>query len=592
MTILLTVLVDTALVLALGLVAVALLRKQSAALRHAILASTIGCALLMPLWEVLLPSVPVIRWAGTQMLSSGPAMTSAPFVSASIPVAAEVPARFSGWTIFGLVWAAGALVTCAGLVTGLVRLARLTARCAPASDSWRDLADELKTECGIRRHVVVLQSDDPSVLVVFGLLTSRIILPAGASAWDEDRRRIVLRHELGHIKRHDVSIQLAGEVLRALQWINPLAWMVCRQLRQQSEYACDDTVLGGGIEATEYATHLLDIARHLSASGATPASAPAIAHPSTLERRIVAMLHRQQNRTPLTRRGLILAALVALGISLPLAAAGVAPVDDPIVGSPSPDVTLAIEQPSQDPPPPPPPPPPGPPRRVDARSSASGPAATLAGTIVDQSGGTLPGVHVTLKEPQGAANLEAITNARGRFLFKNVPPGQYDLVASLPGFGLVTNRVKIKAGENVQGKLTLPLGTLQETITVRCGASIAALLDRLMPVLHAQDIPPPPPPPPLPIRVGGNVKAPTKVKDVRPSCPSMPAVDTLVRLTGRIGTDGRAYDVQPEPATASVPREFVDAALTAINQWVFTPTLLNGQAVEVRFKVQVTFTRQ
>lgn len=201
----------------------------------------------------------------------------------------------------------------------------------------------------------------------------------------------------------------------------------------------------------------------------------------------------------------------------------------------------------------------------------------------------MPGVRVTLKEPQGAASLEALTDTRGRFLFKDVPPGQYDLVASMPGFGLVTNRVKIKGGENVQGKLTLPLGTVQETITVACRGSIAALLDRLMPVLHAQEMPPPPPPPPL--RVGGNVKAPTKVKDVRPSCPAAPAVDTLVRLTGRIGTDGKAYDVQPEPSAPPVPREFVDAAIAAVNQWAFTPTLLNGRAVEVNLKVKVTFTR-
>ena len=51
-----------------------------------------------------------------------------------------------------------------------------------------------------------------------------------------------------------------------------------------------------------YLSHLLGVARHAVGHGNGWASAPAIAHPSTLERRISAMLSHQHNRAPLTRR--------------------------------------------------------------------------------------------------------------------------------------------------------------------------------------------------------------------------------------------------------------------------------------------------
>jgi carboxypeptidase family protein/TonB-like protein len=313
---------------------------------------------------------------------------------------------------------------------------------------------------------------------------------------------------------------------------------------------------------------------------------------------------------PLTRRGWIVAAAVALGISIPLAAASVAPADDTVITvTPSPDVPLAVQQPTQDVPPPPPPPPPRsavrqptkdipppppPSPGSSMRNTVTQGTGVIAGRVVDPSGAALPGVQLTLTEAGSSAAFSTTTNAVGRFEFKDMRPGQYDLVARLAGFSTVSNRVRLAAAQNIDGNLTLPLGTLQETITVACGTSVLeSFLETLMPTLHAQDMPPPPPPAP-PVRVGGNIKAPTKVKDVRPSCPVAPAVDTLVRLTARIGADGVPFDVMAEPASANTapPREFVDAAIAAVNQWAFTPTLLNGRPTEVAMKVNVTFKRQ
>src|SRR4029453_723928 len=104
-----------------------------------------------------------------QTLSSGTVLTSATVASSSVFAAGPAGVTTgSWWTVVAVVWAAGALVSLAGLLTGFVRLVRLTSPCSPAAAGWQELADELAAHCGIRRRVTLLQSDDPSVLVAFG----------------------------------------------------------------------------------------------------------------------------------------------------------------------------------------------------------------------------------------------------------------------------------------------------------------------------------------------------------------------------------------------------------------------------------------
>jgi protein TonB len=102
---------------------------------------------------------------------------------------------------------------------------------------------------------------------------------------------------------------------------------------------------------------------------------------------------------------------------------------------------------------------------------------------------------------------------------------------------------------------------------------------------------PPPPPPAAPVRVGGNIKTPTKTKDVRPVYPPIAQsarVSGVVIIEATIGADGRVKDAK---VLRSIPL-LDQAALDAVKQWVFTPTLLNGVPVPVIMTVTVNFTLQ
>jgi periplasmic protein TonB len=103
--------------------------------------------------------------------------------------------------------------------------------------------------------------------------------------------------------------------------------------------------------------------------------------------------------------------------------------------------------------------------------------------------------------------------------------------------------------------------------------------------------PPPSPAPSQPLRVGGNIRAPAKVRDVRPVYPAIAQaskVQGIVVIEATIGPDGRVRDTRVLRSTPLLD----DAALEAVRQWQYEPTLLNGEPVPVIMTVTVSFRLQ
>jgi beta-lactamase regulating signal transducer with metallopeptidase domain len=88
---------------------------------------------------------------------------------------------------------------------------------------------------------------------------------------------MVLHHEFAHIARHDWCLQICAELARSIYWFHPLVGTAARRLRHESERACDDSVLNSGVEPSEYANLLLDLARTLEKSARSWSAALCIA---------------------------------------------------------------------------------------------------------------------------------------------------------------------------------------------------------------------------------------------------------------------------------------------------------------------------
>ena len=117
--------------------------------------------------------------------------------------------------------------------------------------------------------------------------------------------------------------------------------------------------------------------------------------------------------------------------------------------------------------------------------------------------------------------------------------------------------------------------------------------DRSAIVIGSGDVPigdlvPSPPSPPPPVRVGGEIRPPQKVADAAPAYPPIARaahVEGIVILEAVIGENGGVRDVR---VLRSIP--LLDAAaIDAVRQWRFTPTLLNGQPVPIVMTVTVAF---
>lgn len=125
--------------------------------------------------------------------------------------------------------------------------------------------------------------------------------------------------------------------------------------------------------------------------------------------------------------------------------------------------------------------------------------------------------------------------------------------------------------------LTLQVGNIQESIAVRDQrpSGTPASADR------------------APIRIGGNIRPPRKLVDVRPVYPQAmreAGLEGVVSLSALIGTDGLVHSVRVNGA--QVHPDLAKSAAEAVRQWQFSPTLLNGEAVEVLMNVTVGFSLQ
>ena len=559
-------------VLALGLLATACLAHRSAALRHRVLAATLLAAALVvpinlvsPAWTIAVPT----QTMGATPVGTVPVDPATSVSGTSIGAPAAAPDAVSAAL---LIWVTGIAVAALALVSGLLRVGRVAARGARVNDErWLGILYAIAAQYRLSRPVVISRTDSANLLATWGVLRPHVLVPCHSSTWTLDRVRVVLSHELAHIRRHDWIVQLGAETVRAVFWFNPLAWIACRRLRRESEQACDDEVLAAGVGPRDYAGQLLALARECRRPRAGWASAVPMAHPSTLERRIAAMLNTHLNRQIPSRRvsatltaGLILVVLPVsvlrarqVPVSVPAPAVPVlnAKPAVPIVHvdvTPAP-VVVAVRA-----------------RPVRERAFQ----APLTGTIYDVTGAVVPGVKVVIED--GSKNtLTATSNATGRFEFPLVSPGKYVLQATLPGFRTLRHELDLNEPRDWNRAITLQVGNLQETITIR-----ESRLPATAPAAPANQ----------PVRVGGNIRAPRKIFDVRPVYPASmreAGLTAVVPLEAMIGPDGTVTSVRV--VSAQMHPDFAIAAVDAVRQWKFQPTLLNGVAVEVVMTVTIRF---
>ncbi len=320
------------------------LRLVSVALAGTVL--LVPLAALLPSWSVpLLPdltaqttpaaSVQVERqaeaprravWRSAHLRDGRLGATATPLAAAPQPLPTAVaPARertSALLTTLALLWLAGAALTLAWQLVGQRRVAALRASATDVDDrATRNALRSAAADLGLRRPVELLEGDVRGP-VTWGHTRPVILLPLEHTAWSAERRAVVLLHELSHVQRGDWLARSCGRAACALYWFHPLAWVALRQLVLDQELACDEAVVAAGTRPSQYADHLLALARRESGSSSLPLTLAALpmARRHDLEVRLMSILDDSRRPTPV-RRALALAALVVLIGMVPVLAA-------------------------------------------------------------------------------------------------------------------------------------------------------------------------------------------------------------------------------------------------------------------------------
>lgn len=246
--------------------------------------------LLPPLLALLpwLPNTPS-AWLDTMPMQVFPA---------SRAFAAELtsPASSMQWTY--MVWAVGVSLSLLRLAWMYGRLRRQT-RALPAS--MRHVLESEQPDLDMRR--LRLHPAGPALLWA---PRSLLLLPADfLERFDACQRQWVLQHETTHLRRGDAWWSLFAELMFALLWFHPLAWLALPRLRLDQELACDERVLRQSVQDEAAYAHTL---LHSTGVSAMPMSIPWLTRPQLKER--LSMIQRP--RPGALRRRFGFTALAAL----------------------------------------------------------------------------------------------------------------------------------------------------------------------------------------------------------------------------------------------------------------------------------------
>jgi beta-lactamase regulating signal transducer with metallopeptidase domain len=334
----LTVFVDLAikssLICAVAAIATLIMRRSSAFVRGAVWVCAVVGLLLLPASALLSPSwnVPIIPdlaslgdgayvpdsekpESGTSVVPPEAGTAAASYTSGTGgPTPLEIP--MYAWGILALV--AGGLLF---LVWSLILHAGVRSvvrRAVPADRRWTSLLGSVTEELDLSRAVKLLESGHLKAAFTVGIIDPVIVLPSDCDEWPPSRRRLVLSHELAHIKRRDALIEMFALFATILYWYNPLVWHAVRRLRIERETDCDNAVLRTGVKPSEYAELLMNVAADLSSSTTPAWQLSTISQGSNVKDRLMDILNQRINRNKGSRRTAIITGVLALSLLLPI----------------------------------------------------------------------------------------------------------------------------------------------------------------------------------------------------------------------------------------------------------------------------------
>jgi TonB family protein len=190
----------------------------------------------------------------------------------------------------------------------------------------------------------------------------------------------------------------------------------------------------------------------------------------------------------------------------------------------------------------------------------------------------VPNAVVNVMNDYGAVRRVTVTNDVGEFAFAVLPPGQYQLEVIGPGFSAYHQRISVRGAGEALPRLNVVLqaGSMTESVevTAKAAPGTRSALENAAP--HR-------------IRVGGLVQAGKLIEQKKPDYPEsarVRGIEGAVLLEAVISMEGSPLNWK---VLSSPDPDLSEAAIDAVRQWRYEPTLLNGEPIEVVTTISVRF---
>jgi TonB family protein len=537
------------------------------------------------LWRIVLVVCLAVPWMQTpQTRVELAAETLFADVATSIGPARPTsgPSAFTiDWTfVVTAILVGGALLRLAWVAVGLLRLRRFRASGDPMVDDDHAELQQVLGTCADVRFVEALPQP-----AAFGARRPVVLLPAPLRDQPAATRYAVLAHELVHVARRDWCWLVVEEVVRSILWFHPAIWWVISRIQLAREEVVDATAVRITGSRRDYVNALLAFADDVPL-----ATAPAFARRRHLFRRIVLLSTEDvMSARRIVASAMALGLILAIGAWTAVAAFPTQATVSELFGVQPGPVEQRAQSTTPDNP-------------IPAVMHAE-PAVFPAGiadantavtvtlrTIVDETGhvAEVRLANFALKVDGFAATISGGPESLAQF-------EQFLETATARG-GTTTTQTSASVLRPVleafiesaatavrQSRYDAPRnGPIVFNTVTHFSSNPRVAASRTVPVvqrLSAEGA----------LRVGNGIKPPVKITDVRPVYPQ-PARDAgvqgVVIVEARIEPDGHIGSAQ---ILRSIPM-LDQAALDAVYQWEFTPTILNGVPTAVIMTMTIQFT--
>ncbi len=173
------------------------------------------------------------------------------------------------------------------------------------------LLDRSRRRMNIRREVGLVETTSVDAPALHGIIRPRILMPAGLiERFDGDELEYIFLHELAHLRRHDVALNVLSSFVQAVHWFNPLVWLAFSRMREERELACDELALAvlRQDERPRYGRTILKLIEAIPTASPVPALVGITNHREQMRRRIMMIATFQKH----SRRSVLFAAMILM----------------------------------------------------------------------------------------------------------------------------------------------------------------------------------------------------------------------------------------------------------------------------------------